>query len=222
MSNLRRLYKSAKDLSKSIGVLPPAVLFTLDIWSNELSFTDMYKVMPLSLQKRMEKPREFNKEKWKEFFNKPLFDPKTHETFFDALGYPQADIASPLPWYEGDILIIASPYGKDKVHASPVYRTMREIEARYRPAALTTGAEDHYIDRVLSFYEGLSHLWGERDTSPGSRYILATKDNIESLVGLSDSIATFGRHFVDENFVRYMIRVTESIKEDLEKVKLPQ
>jgi len=187
-----------------------------------MSFTDMYKVMPLSLRKRMHKPREFNKEKWKEFFDKPLFDPKTYETFFDALGYPQADIALTLPGYEGDILVLVSPYGKEHIHAKKVYRTMREIEARYRPAALATGKEDHYIDHVLSFYKGLSSPWGEMDTSSGSRYILATKDNIESLVGLSDSIATFGRHFVDENFVQYMLRVTENIIDDLEKVKLPQ
>lgn len=92
---MSRLYKTAKDLSESVGVLPPAVLFTLDNWSGKLSFTDVYEVMPLALRKRMKEPREFNEGKWKEFFLKPLLDTQTYETFFTALGYPLADIATP-------------------------------------------------------------------------------------------------------------------------------
>lgn len=217
---LSRLYKTAKDLSKSVGVLPPAVLFALDIWAGELSFTDVYEVMPLSLRKRMEKSREFNREKGKEFFDKPLFDPKTYETLFTALGYPQADIATPLLGYEGDILVLVSPYGKERVHANKVYLTIQEIEARYRPAALSSGKEDKYINHVLCFYKGLSRPWREGEPGTLNRYILATEENIESIGGLADSIDMFGRNYVEDNFVRYMIRVTEGIKEDLEKVKL--
>lgn len=221
MNNIRRIYKSVKDYSKSVGVLPPAVLFTVDIWSNELSLTDVYKVMPLSLQKRMKKPREFTKEKWKEFFNEPLFDPKTYETFFTALGYPKADIATPLPGYEGDILVLVSPYGKEHVHAKKAYLTLQEIEAKYLPAFFSTGKETKYIDHVLTFYERLSRPWVEGEHGVDNRYILATEENIEAVRGLVDSISTFGKNFVDDNFVQYMIRVTEGIKDDLEKVKLP-
>ena len=39
---MSRLYKTVKDYSKAVGVLPPAVLFTLDNWSGKLSFTDVY------------------------------------------------------------------------------------------------------------------------------------------------------------------------------------
>lgn len=217
---MSRLYKTAKDLSKSVGVLPPAVLFTLDNWAGELSFTDVYEVMPLSLRKRMEKPREFNKEKGKEFFDKPLFDSKTYETLFTALGYPLADIATPLPGYDGDILVLVSPYGKECVHANKVYLTIQEIEARYRPAALSSGKEDKYINHVLGFYKGLSRPWSEGERGTQNRYVLATEENIESIGGLAESIAMFGSNYVGDNFVRYMITVTEGIKEVLEKVKL--
>lgn len=219
---MSRLYKTAKDLSKSVGVLPPAVLFTLDNWSGKLSFTDVYKVMPLALRKRMEEPREFNEEKWKEFFLKPLLDTQTYETFFTALGYPLADIAAPLSRYKGKILILVSPYGKERVHANKVYLTIREIEARYRPAFFSTNKENNYVDHILGFYKGMSRPWSEGESGSSNRYILANEDNIESIEGLLETISAFGRRFVEENFVQYMIRVTESIKDDLEKVALPR
>lgn len=219
---LSRLYKTAKDLSKSVGVLPPAVLFTLDNWSGKLSFTDVYEVMPLALRKRMKEPREFNEEKWKEFFLKPLLDTQTYETFFTALGYPLADIATPVSGYKGKILILVSPYGKGKVHAKNVYLTMREIEAMYRPAALSPGEEDNYVNHILGFYKGLSRPWSEGESGSSNRYVLANEDNIESIDGLIETISTFGRRFVGDDFVQYMIRVTEGIKDDLEKVKLPR
>lgn len=220
---MSRLYKTAKDLSKAVGVLPPAVLFTLDNWSGKLSFTDVYEVMPLALRKRMKEPREFNEEKWKEFFLKPLLDTQTYETFFTALGYPLADIAAPLSRYKGKVMILVSPYGKEKVHAKNVYLTMREIEAMYRPAFFSTNKENNYVDYILGFYKGMSRPWSEGEGESGSsnRYILANEDNIESIESLLETISTFGRRFVEENFVQYMLRVTESIKDDLEKVKLP-
>ncbi len=218
---MSRLYKTAKDLSKSVGVLPPAVLFTLDNWSGKLSFTDVYEVMPLALRKRMKEPREFNMEKRKEFFLKPLLDTQTYETFFTALGYPLADIATPVSRYKGKILILVSPYGKERVHANKVYISMREIEARYRPAFFSTNKENNYVDHILGFYKGMSRPWSEGESGSSSRYILANEDNIESIEGLLETISTFGRRFVEENFVQYMLRVTESIKDDLEKVKLP-
>jgi hypothetical protein len=219
---MARLYKTAKDLSKSVGVLPPAVLFTLDNWSGKLSFTDVYEVMPLALRKRMEEPREFNKDKWNEFFVKPLLDTQTYETFFTALGYPLADIAAPLSRYKGKILILVSPYGKERVHANKVYLTIREIEARYRPAFFSTNKENNYVDHILCFYKGMSRPWSEGESGSSNRYILANEDNIESIEGLLETISTFGRRFVEENFVQYMLRVTESIKDDLEKVALPR
>lgn len=227
---MSRLYKTAKDLSESVGVLPPAVLFTLDKWSGKLSFTDVYEVMPLALRKRMKEPREFNegkwkefnKGKWKEFFLKPLLDTQTYETFFTALGYPLADIATPVSRYKGKILLLVSPYGKEQVHAKKVYFTIQEIEARYRPAVFSTNKENNYINHILNFYKGLSRPWSEGETGSSNRYVLANEDNIESIDGLVETISTFGRQFVGENFVQYMIRVTESIKDDLEKVKLPR
>jgi hypothetical protein len=209
-------------LSKSVGVLPPAVLFTLDNWSGKLSFTDVYEVLPLALRKRMKEPREFNEEKWKEFFLKPLLDTQTYETFFTALGYPLADIAAPLSRYKGKVLLLVSPYGKEKVHAKKVYLSMREIEAMYRPVPLVSDKEDNYVNHILGFYKGLSRPWSEGESSSSNRYVLANEDNIESIDGLLETISTFGRRFVDENFVRYMVRVTEGIKDDLGKVKLPR
>lgn len=219
---MSRLYKTAKDLSKSVGVLPPAVLFTLDTWSGKLSFTDVYEVVPLTLRKRMKVPREFNEEKWKEFFLKPLLDTQTYETFFTALGYPLADIATPLSRYKGKVLILVSPYGKEKVHAKKVYLTIREIEAMYRPAPLVSDKEDNYVIHILGFYLGLSRPWSAGESDSSNRYVLANEDNIESIDGLLETISTFGRRFVGGDFVQYMIRVTEGIKDDLEKVKLPR
>lgn len=219
---MSRLYKTAKDLSKSVGVLPPAVLFTIDNWSGKLSFTDVYEVMPLALRKRMKEPREFNEEKWKEFFLKPLLDTQTYKTFFTALGYPLADIAAPVSRYKGKILLLVTPYGKEKVHANKVYLTIQELEARYRPAFFSTNKENNYVDHILGFYKGISRPWSEGESGSSNRYILANKDNIESIDGLIETISTFGRWFVEENFVQYMIRVTESIKNDLEKVALPR
>lgn len=219
---MSRLYKTAKDLSKSVGVLPPVVLFTLDNWSGKLSFTDVYEAMPLALRKRMKEPREFNDGKWKKFFLKPLLDTQTYETFFTALGYPLADIATPVSRYKGKILLLVSPYGKEQVHAKKVYLTIQEIEDRYRPVFFSTNKENNYINHILNFYKGVSRPWSEGETGSSNRYVLANEDNIESIDGLVETISTFGRQFVEENFVQYMIKVTESIKDDLEKVKLPR
>jgi hypothetical protein len=218
---MSRLYKTVKDYSKAVGVLPPVVLFKLDLWSETLSFSDVYKALPQSLQTRVVENRKFIKEKWKEFFSKPLFNAQTYEDFLIAMGYPLAHVSTPVSGHEGKILVLVSPYGKEQVHANKVYLTIREIEARYRPAALSSGEEDKYINHILCFYKGLSRPWREGEQGTRNRYVLATEENIEIVGGLAESIDMFGRNYVDDNFVRYMIRVTEGIKEELEKVKLP-
>ena len=217
---MSRLYKTVKDYSKAVGVLPPVVLFKLDLWSETLSFSDVYEALPQSLKTRIGEERKFIKEKWKEFFQKPLFDEQPYKDFLVAMGYPLAHVSTPVSGYEGKILVLVSLYGKECVHANKVYLTIQEIEARYRPAALSSGKEDKYINHVLSFYKGLSRPWREGEQGTRNRYILATEENIESIGGLAESIDMFGRNFVGDDFVRYMIRVTEGIKEELEKVKL--
>lgn len=218
---MSRLYKTVKDYSKAIGVLPPVVLFKLDLWSETLSFSDVYNALPQSLRTKIGEERKFIKEKWKEFFLKPLFNEQPYKTFFAAMGYPLAHVSTPFSGYEGKILVLVSPYGKGHVHANKVYLTIREIEAWYNPAFLYSGEENKYINHVLSFYKGLSRPWREGEPGTLNRYILATEENIESIGGLADSIDMFGRNYVSDNFVRYMIRATEGIKEELEKVKLP-
>lgn len=136
------------------------------------------------------------------------------------MGYPLAHVSTPVSGYEGKILVLVSPYGKERVHANKVYLTIQEIEVWYRPADLYSGEEDKYINHVLSFYKRLSRPWREGEPGTLNRYILATEENIESIGGLADSIDMFGRNYVSDNFVRYMIRATEGIKEELEKVKL--
>lgn len=217
---MSRLYKTVKDYSKAVGVLPPVVLLKLDLWSETLSFSDVYSALPQSLRTRIGEERKFIKEKWKEFFQKPLFNEQPYKTFLAAMGYPLAHVSPPVSGYEGKILVLVSPYGKEHVHANKVYLTIREIEAMYRPAALSSGKEDKYINHVLYFYKGLSRPWREGEPGTRNRYILATEENIESIGGLADSIDMFGRNYVGDDFVRYMIRVTEGIKEELEKVKL--
>ena len=217
---MSRLYKTVKYYSKSVGVLPPVVLFKLDLWSETLSFSDVYDALPPSLQTRLGESRKFIKEKWEEFFQKPLFNEQPYKTFLAAMGYPLAHVSTPVSGYEGKILVLISPYGKEHVHANKVYLTIQEIEARYRPAALSSGEEDKYINHVLSFYKVLSRPWREGEPGTRNRYILATEENIEIIGGLADCIDMFGRNYVGDNFVRYMIRVTEGIKEELEKVKL--
>lgn len=217
---MSRLYKTVKDYSKAVGALPPVVLLKLDLWSETLSFSDVYSALPQSLRTRIGEERKFIKEKWKEFFQKPLFNEQPYKTFLAAMGYPLAHVSTPVSGYEGKILVLISPYGKEHVHANNVYLTIQEIEARYRPAALSSGEEDKYINHVLCFYKGLSHPWREGEAGTRNRYVLATEENIESIGGLAESIDMFGRNYVSDNFVRYMIRVTEGIKEELEKVKL--
>ena len=218
---MSRLYKTVKDYSKSVGVLPPVVLLKLDLWSETLSFSDVYNALPQSLRTRIGEERKFIKEKWKEFFQKPLFNEQPYKTFLAAMGYSLAHVSPPVSGYEGKILVLVSPYGKEHVHGKNVYLTIQEIEVWYRPADLYTGEEDKYINHVLSFYKGLSRPWREGEPGTLNRYILATEENIESIGGLADSIDMFGRNYVSDNFVRYMIRATEGIKEELEKVKLP-
>lgn len=217
---MSRLYKTVKDYSKAVGVLPPVVLFKLDLWSETLSFSDVYKALPQSMKTRIGEERKFIKEKWKEFFQKPLFNEQPYKDFLVAMGYPLAHVSTPVSGYEGKILVLVSPYGKERVHANKVYLTIQEIEVWYHPADLYSGEEDKYINHVLSFYKGLSRPWREGEPGTLNRYILATEENIESIGGLADSIDMFGRNYVSDNFVRYMIRATEGIKEELEKVKL--
>lgn len=217
---MSRLYKTVKDYSKAVGVLPPVVLLKLDLWSKTLSFSDVYEALPQSLKTRIGEERKFIKEKWKEFFQKPLFNEQPYKDFLVAMGYPLALVSTPVSGYEGKILVLVSPYGKECVHANKVYLTIQEIEARYRPAALSSGKEDKYINHILGFYKGLSRPWREGEPGTRNRYILATEENIESIGGLADSIDMFGRNYVGDDFVRYMIRATEGIKEELEKVKL--
>ena len=217
---MSRLYKTVKDYSKAVGVLPPVVLFKLDLWSETLSFSDVYKALPQSMKTRIGEERKFIKEKWKEFFQKPLFNEQPYKDFLVAMGYPLAHVSTPVSGYEGKILVLVSPYGKERVHANKVYLTIQEIEVWYRPADLYSGEEDKYINHVLSFYKGLSRPLREGEPGTLNRYILATEENIESIGGLADSIDMFGRNYVSDNFVRYMIRATEGIKEELEKVKL--
>ena len=172
------------------------------------------------MKTRIGEDRKFIKEKWKEFFQKPLFNEQPYKYFLVAMGYPLAHVSTPVSGYEGKILVLVSPYGKELVHANKVYLTIQEIEVWYRPADLYSREEDKYINHVLSFYKGLSRPWREGEPGTLNRYILATEENIESIGGLADSIDMFGRNYVSDNFVRYMIRATEGIKEELEKVKL--
>ena len=116
--------------------------------------------------------------------------------------------------------MLVSPYGKERVHANKVYISMREIEARYRPANFSTNEENNYINRVLKTYNEASRPWQEGERGRANRYILATEENIDFAEYIARDIAEFGHRFVSDVFVRYMIRVTEGIKEDLEKVKL--
>ena len=151
-----------KYYSKSVGVLPPVVLFKLDLWSETLSFSDVYDALPQSLQTRLGESRKFIKEKWEEFFQKPLFNEQPYKTFLAAMGYPLAHVSTPVSGYEGKILVLISPYGKEHVHANNVYLTIQEIEARYRPAALSSGEEDKYINRVLFFFMRGYHSLGAK------------------------------------------------------------
>lgn len=217
---MSRLYKTVKDYSKAVGALPPSVLFEVNRETEEVSFMDVYKALPMPLYLRISERRKFVKAKWEEFFHKPLFDPRTYESFFCAMGYPLANVSTPLPGQGNKILVLVSPYGKELVHANKVYLSMREIEARYRPANFSTNEENNYINRVLKTYNEASRPWQEGERGRANRYILATEENIDFMGYIARDIAEFGRRFVGDTFVRYMVRVAEGIKEDLEKVKL--
>ena len=217
---MSRLYKTVKDYSKSVCVLPPVVLLKLDLWSETLSFSDVYSALPQSLRTRIGEERKFIKEKWKEFFQKPLFNEQPYKTFLAAMGYPLAHVSTPVAGYEGKILVLVSPYGKERVHANKVYISMREIEARYLPANFSTNEENNYINRVLKTYNEASRPRQEGERGRANRYILATEENIDFTEYIARDIAEFGNRFVSDVFVQYMVRVAKGIKEDLEKVKL--
>lgn len=217
---MSRLYKTVKDYSKAVGVLPPVVLLKLDLWSETLSFSDVYSALPQSLRTRIGEERKFIKEKWKEFFQKPLFNEQPYKTFLAAMGYPLAHVSTPVSGHEGKILVLVSPYGKEHVHANKVYLTIREIEARYLPANFSTNEENNYINRVLKTYNEASRPWQEGERGRANRYILATEENIDFTEYIARDIAEFGHRFVSDVFVQYMVRVAKGIKEDLENVKL--
>lgn len=217
---MSRLYKTVKDYSKAVGVLPPVVLLKLDLWSETLSFSDVYSALPQSLRTRIGEERKFIKEKWKEFFQKPLFNEQPYKTFLAAMGYPLAHVSTPVAGYEGKILVLVSPYGKEHVHGKKVYITMREIEAMYLPANFSTNEENNYINRVLKTYNEASRPRQEGERGRANRYILATEENIDFTEYIARDIAEFGNRFVSDVFVQYMVRVAKGIKEDLEKVKL--
>lgn len=217
---MSRLYKTVKDYSKAVGVLPPSALFEVNRETEEISFIDVYCVLPRSLCLRVRERRKLVKGKWEEFFHKPLFDPLTYENFFCAMGYPLAHVSTPLPGQGNKILVLVSPYGKERVHANKVYISMREIEARYRPANFSTNKENNYINTVLKTYNEASRPWREGERGRANRYILATEENIDFTEYIARDIAEFGHRFVSDVFVQYMVRVAEGIKEELEKVKL--
>lgn len=218
---MSRLYKTVKDYSKAVGVLPPSALFEVNRETEEISFIDVYCVLPRSLCLRVGERRKFVKAKWEEFFHAPLFDPRTYENFFCAMGYPLAHVSAPLPGQGNKILVLVSPYGREHVHANKVYLSMREIEARYLPANFSTNEENNYIKRVLKTYNEASRPWQEGERGRANRYILATEENIDFTEYIARDIAEFGRRFVSDVFVQYMVRVAEGIKEELENVKLP-
>ena len=218
---MSRLYKTVKDYSKAVGVLPPSALFEVNRETEEISFIDVYCVLPRSLCLRVRERRKLVKGKWEEFFHKPLFDPLTYENFFCAMGYPLAHVSTPLPGQRDKILVLVSPYGKERVHANKVYLSMREIEARYRPANFSTNKENNYINTILKTYNEASRPWQEGERGRANRYILATEENIDFMEYIASDIAEFGHRFVSDVFVQYMVRVAEGIKEELENVKLP-
>lgn len=217
---MSRLYKTVKDYSKAVGVLPPVVIFEVNRETEELSFIDVYGALPLSLRLRVGECRKLVKGKWEEFFHKPIFNPLTYENFFCAMGYPLAHVSTPLPGQRYKILVLVSPYGKERVHANKVYISMREIEARYLPANFSTNEENNYINRVLKTYNEASRPWQEGERGRANRYILATEENIDFTEYIARDIAEFGHRFVSDVFVQYMVRAAKGIKEDLEKVKL--
>lgn len=217
---MSRLYKTVKDYSKAVGVLPPSALFEVNRETEEISFIDVYCALPRSLCLRVRERRKLVKGKWEEFFHKPLFDPLTYENFFCAMGYPLAHVSTPLPGQGNKIFVLVSPYGRERVHANKVYLSMREIEARYLPANFSTNEENNYIKRVLKTYNEASRPWQEGERGRANRYILATEENIDFTEYIARDIAEFGRRFVSDVFVQYMVRVAKGIKEDLEKVKL--
>ena len=219
---MSRLYKTVKDYSKAVGVLPPVALFKLDLRAETLSFSDVYDALPQSLRTRAGENRKFIKEKWEEFFSKPLFNEQTYKDFLVAMGYPIAHVSTPLPGQRNKILVLVSPYGKERVHANKVYISMREIEARYLPANFSTNEENSYINSTLKTYNEASRPWIEGERGRDNRYILATEENIEFIEYIAWKIAEFGQRFVNDNFFQYMLRVTQGIKEELEKVKLPR
>lgn len=219
---MSRLYKTMKDYSKAVGVLPPVTLLKLDLLEQTISFSDVYDALPQSLRTRAGENRKFIKEKWGEFFSKPLFNEQTYKDFLVAMGYPIAHVSTPISGHEGKILVLVSPYGKERVHGNKVYLTMREIEALYRPANFSTSDENSYINSTLKTYNEASRLWIEGERGRDNRYILATEENIEFIEYIAWKIAKFGQQFVNDNFVRYMLRVTESIKDNLKKVALPR
>ena len=218
---MSRLYKTVKDYSKAVGVLPPSALFEVNRETEEISFIDVYCALPRSLCLRVRERRKLVKGKWEEFFHKPLFDPLTYENFFCAMGYPLAHVSTPLPGQGNKIFVLVSPYGREHVHANKVYLSMREIEARYLPANFSTNEENNYIKRVLKTYNEASRPWQEGERGRANRYILATEENIDFTEYIARDIAEFGRRFVSDVFVQYMVRVAEGIKEELENVKLP-
>lgn len=141
------------------------------------------------------------------------------------MNYKRAEVISSGYDFNDSVRAVVAPYGKKYVHAKKVYLTMQDVESRYRSGNLSIGKKNryfNYIDYVLKTYDKISLGCQEGDPGYGNRYILSTEENIAFVESVARRIEKFGHRLVNDNFVKYMLEVTDGIKDDLEKVKLPR
>lgn len=212
---------SVYQLANTIGTLPTAVHVYLDEHAKEIGFADVYHVLPHSLQEAIAGPWKLEQALWDSHFSFQWPDDGAIKEFFILLGYPAADIVS--SWYvsSGIQTLLVSPWGREAVSASKLYVTLQEIEAYYSPVMVPDNADSWYINSILGVYKEMSvPLYADDIESEGC--VLAYEKNLGLIRGILNAVAVHPPLDVSPVTIQFVLTVTKSILQNLEKVKLPQ
>lgn len=217
----QKAINSVYHLANTIGTLPTAVHMYLDEHAKEIGFADVYHVLPPSLQDAIAGPWELEKTMWDSLFNLSWPYDGAYREFFSLLGYPAADIVS--SWYtsNGIQTLLVSPWGREAVSASKMYMTLQEIEAYYSPVTGPDNADSWYINSILGVYKEMSVSMYDGDKeSVGC--ILAYEKNLNQVRGIINAVFAHPPIDVSQETIQFVVIVTKSILQNLEKVKLPR
>lgn len=217
----QKTISSVYQLANTIGTLPTAVHVYLDETTKEIGFADVYKVLPQSLQRCIAGPWRLEKSLWDAHFDSSGLDDGAIKEFFLLLGYPEADIVS--SWYLSNSLqtILVSPWGNVNVSARKLYITLQEVESYYAPVTNKLNPDNWYVSAVLDTYKELSIPLSEDEPSLGG-CVVAYEQSLNHVRGLLNAMQEHPPLDVSPGTIQFVVTVTKSILQNLEKVALPR